>query len=442
MSCDLKQKQKEYIETLDLFNSKYFCKICRKRLRLKADQIIHEQILHRKDCAQIDNGEKRKHEMKCIYCDHLFTTYYHLKLHLMQHLDEKPYGCKPCRIKFSSFFKFKHHFNTKHKTPSAVEHVNIYDLIEYENSSLTAKKRAYFELNNSINLVVYLNNQISKCNFCQQMFFNNFEYLMHVWSHLNANLLKCWICEFKFESYEDMKSHFESKHYVVELSRDYNLKCSICYDNLNEDSNPHAIRHHFNENHFEFPLRENDRDLIDEERFISYSCNMCPMKPTTSLSHLFEHFYSEHHENETTIECSLCKNVFCNLNLFNLHVQQHEYIERSETKNASGHRKKLVENGFKGEKVLRENVSHGCDLCGLKCDTKFKADEHRILHATGDTKKPLKCHLCQVKFSKCDQLLRHMLVHQASELDFVCQICYSTFSRKQDLERHMNFHSK
>ena len=83
-----------------------------------------------------------------------------------------------------------------------------------------------------------------------------------------------------------------------------------------------------------------------------------------------------------------------------------------------------------------------CENCGYMFKSLLDLNAHKQLHYSLNAKRPYKCHLCQVTFAKTDQLTRHMIVHQASELDSVCQICFSSFSRKQDLDRHMLFHSK
>lgn len=83
-----------------------------------------------------------------------------------------------------------------------------------------------------------------------------------------------------------------------------------------------------------------------------------------------------------------------------------------------------------------------CESCGYFFDSISVLDAHKQLHNSFNLKRPYKCHLCQVTFSKADQLSRHMIVHQANEQDSVCQICFSSFSRKQDLDRHLLFHSK
>lgn len=148
--------RKRVIQMLDLFNSKYDCKKCRKKLRYKADKIIHEKLKHSLSSNLI----------KCPECDLEFKTYLTLTSHLMTvHLNERPYGCKICHKKFHAFSLLKRHCNKKHlnteSLPSSLlspvslnsylsintnsmdyrENTdgmrnNLYDLIDYENSIL------------------------------------------------------------------------------------------------------------------------------------------------------------------------------------------------------------------------------------------------------------------------------------------------------------------
>ena len=149
--------RKRVIQMLDLFNSKYDCKKCRKKLRYKADQIVHEKLKHSMSNKFI----------KCPECDLEFNTYFSLTSHLMTvHLNERPYGCKLCHKKFHAFALLRRHCHKKHLniksspfisiksnlsvdsykiTPSenlvkSEKRNNLYDLIDYENSILITNK--------------------------------------------------------------------------------------------------------------------------------------------------------------------------------------------------------------------------------------------------------------------------------------------------------------
>ena len=157
ISNDTLTSRKSVIQILDLFNSKYDCKICRKKLRYKSDQIIHSKLKHRP-------GVESK---SCPYCQISFKTYHQLSLHIrirckLSH-HEKPYGCKICRKKFHSFIYLKRHCsqihlnnlngssdskafssnsstNSSHSSFSSFSFdsrkLNLFDLIDYDNSQI------------------------------------------------------------------------------------------------------------------------------------------------------------------------------------------------------------------------------------------------------------------------------------------------------------------
>ncbi len=83
-----------------------------------------------------------------------------------------------------------------------------------------------------------------------------------------------------------------------------------------------------------------------------------------------------------------------------------------------------------------------CEFCGYNYKNLSDLVEHRAMHVSPNHKRPLRCHLCAIKFAKTEQLMKHMIVHKANSTDSICKLCYATFGRKQDLDRHMIFHSK
>lgn len=69
--------------------------------------------------------------IRCPVCRSGHRTYHSLKIHLMKvHLDERPYECKPCSLRFASFAGLKRHCRVAH--PSS----RLFDIIDYHNSRL------------------------------------------------------------------------------------------------------------------------------------------------------------------------------------------------------------------------------------------------------------------------------------------------------------------
>jgi hypothetical protein len=286
-----KINHKRVIQMLDLFNSKYNCKKCCKKLRYKADQIIHCKLKHSKQNDQLT--------IECpeLLCDKSFQTYFHLKFHLMKsHLNEKPYGCSFCLTKFYSFISLKKHCLKKHSNE------NILNLISYDNSiikmetehnnnsylpnsienplsfnsDLNLKYFSYLnnikDSNNFETLIDYLNENkcqsnlnlntntftiitqlnLINCNLCKKLSFSNAEHQSHIWlKHLPHNHKNniCWTCVYsnKNDSFQQhtynqdyqLEQHLKEKHSNLK-----SFKCSICIkDNYFNDLN--LVKQHF-----------------------------------------------------------------------------------------------------------------------------------------------------------------------------------------------------
>ncbi|CAF0875378.1 unnamed protein product [Brachionus calyciflorus] len=471
------------IQKMDIFNSKYKCRICRKRLRYKADEIIHTEILH---SSKFDiNSNILNYE--CPLCDHKFKSIYNLRLHLMKiHLNERPYGCRLCNKKFLNFIELKKHCK-KHV------HKKIEEMIEYDNSaaidySINQVLINYLfkiALKPACKFVIIVEKIIKKCFKCPSLYNSNSEYLAHIWScHMNQNSPNCWQCKLKFQRQIDLNEHLKF-HCDEKL-----FKCSLClkskcFDSL-ESAKEHFKSFHMNNNNlngYSFELIcSNCNETIPNEDYLLTHHNQCLNKK------------------DLKFKCFYCDFVFDEQNILEIHLEQHRvYNEKLNFQKTyfldsfltqSFRRNKIDDIALKiismkekkqkdSEKEREENLIqyspflvypsnsafnppdekfknfslnyfsqqyplllNKCDYCGFMFRNSYELEAHKLMHSTSNTKRPFKCHLCLVTFSKLDQLKRHMIVHQVKDQDFVCQICFSSFSRKQDLDRHLLFHSK
>jgi hypothetical protein len=448
-------KRKRVLQMLDLFNSKYDCKVCRKKLRYKADQIVHYKLKH----AGGDLDHCSSDKLKCPYCCKEHTSYFKLTSHIMvDHLNEKPYGCRVCKKKFYSFLKFKRHC---HKSHSAI---NLLNLIEYDNSELILVDNKYndstnydkstFEQNqikpmvdkindnspsyfttnaqikytkfldkirlseiivkpnyieisdNKLNNTNYhdifpnvkskttksINNSfqhyqeedtesesmdletksidehvftiitqfnLQKCPKCTKLFMTNSEFLNHMWKFHMLNgerptKFECWSCYlnyqhnknnsnspcYKFNNEIELITHLKSSAHIDELP----YKCSLCtnsFSDLNSAQLHYYQTHLLNENDIENGLiinnNENEFDNRIKYKFV-FACSNCEQIYHDHDS-IIEHFikYKECNLNSylslnkkmKLLKCESCNEKYSNESTLNIHLDQHEYLERN-----------------------------------------------------------------------------------------------------------------
>lgn len=497
----MKIMSKDLMRILDLFNSKYKCVICRKRLRYKADEIIHSEIIHNQN--NMNNS--------CPFCGKLFRSSFILRKHLMNiHLNEKPYKCRICGKKFSQFFNLKKHCK-KHLSKK----IPLNRMIAYENSRfqiISDKKKNFKEY------FIITGHNVKKCNECSFKFIYDSEYLIHIWNqHMKSNFLICWQCGYRFSSAKCLLLHL-GEHLDEKI-----FKCSLCtkeqstFFSTFEKAKDHYLKYHLK------PKIEPSFKLI---------CYICD--EVINESKILNHYKKCSPTLATKFSCTDCNFTFDNQHLFELHKVQHRYLKeqkihlnKSYLMNSlvsQNHSNKSVnsskiddialkiltmkqkkidfereealvqyspfliqpsekyslntnntikiptarfnfpinvtqfmfERQFLDDQLLKKenlrkfsfsylnqvNSVNQCELCGFSFRSIFELNSHKYSHLTANNKRPFRCHLCLVTFSKIDQLKRHMIVHQVKEQDSVCQICFSSFSRKQDLDRHLLFHSK
>jgi hypothetical protein len=391
-------------QLLDLFNSKYYCKICRSKLRTKADEIIHLKYKHNKT---VDSNQL----IKCLFCSKKFKSYFSFKRHLtIKHLKEKPYGCNLCVDKsFTNFYHLKKHILRDHKKFESIK-----QLISYTNSKFNNKrtKDDLIIIKSEPAFIINLRLNCYKCKLCSKICLTEANYLVHTWEHFiknknkSHNQLVCWHCKsLKFNSFYDLEIHVHKKH-LYELS----YECNECKQSFYDYN---SIKLHLNKAHLNVKI-------------FKFNCLHCNLLFNTHKDVVFHTL--RFHDNVNLYKCNLCDDKLKSKKTLNLHLEQHEFIQPTPATAKSPSNRRVL--------------SLICEQCGYSFENSFFLNQHKSLHLSDHSKRPHKCHLCQVTFSKSEQLLRHMVVHQANELDYVCKVCYSTFSRKQDLDRHMHFHIK
>ena len=358
----LNSNRKRVIQMLDLFNSKYDCKLCRKKLRTKADQIVHAELKHKPDLDA--------NTINCPYCDLKYKTYFQLTSHLMiNHLNERPYGCRLCKKKFHAFIQLKRHCNTTHlNTTTSLKPENssnsrsslcssgfvsksssssssssssycssssfnstlttkcqsLFDLIDYTNSNLSLddlpqisnlKPKKTDDLaeifDNSINESVFTiitQFNIDECSLCSKLFKTNSDYLNHFWNaHISQakpnsnNKHNCWSC-FQHDSLNSSASFTSQtelvKHLQMKHLNEMPYKCSVCSSAYFNDLS--LVKTHFMQHHLDIMSKDEFKDVEDlaSKYTFVFACSNCEQIYQTYDS-ILEHFI---------------KNNVCNLN--------------------------------------------------------------------------------------------------------------------------------
>ncbi len=318
----------------------------------------------------------------------------------------------------------------------------------------------------------HLNEMPFRCSICTDLHFNDLDTVKsHLLKHLSKDVEKgknvfvfaCLSCEQIYSDYDAILDHFIQSSTTcnlnAQLSANHSYTCDDCGDIYSNEKafSIHLDQHKFlqksaptgiiirktpifinNKINSNMPIKNVNLSINNKKYSIDALVNSAPKNynpklVTSSASNLI---------NELKPQKS---GYFSNIsNSAFVIPRKKDEITVKEQPNANFNSKLPASSSVKpiSNLIQPEKPKLKCDNCGYFFETIFDLNLHKQLHNSLNIKRPYKCHLCQVTFSKADQLFRHMIVHQASEQDSVCQICFSSFSRKQDLDRHMLFHSK
>ncbi|KAL9889167.1 uncharacterized protein ACN427_008550 isoform 1-T5 [Glossina fuscipes fuscipes] len=110
----------------------------------------------------------------------------------------------------------------------------------------------------------------------------------------------------------------------------------------------------------------------------------------------------------TTINCTVCGNMFTSRHLLNAHMRIH-----------------------------RQEKPHECELCFKRFITACNLQAHMRIH-TGE--KPFECQFCGRRFTDRSTHIRHERVH-TNEKPFTCEYCNKAFALSTTLQAHIKVHT-
>lgn len=181
---------------------------------------------------------------------------------MRSHLDERPYECKMCTLKFDAFLRLKQHCRSMHPGFNLVEIIDYHNsrcivggydgdsgnggdgdqvrYVSFFNNKFRFAEKVYRPAHDEpsiselksldadgddhrLSLVVQADCSISRrenrqCEPCRVEFGCSAELLCHVWlKHMGASQLVCWICSVEYYNQADLINHLNHKHLNNEL---------------------------------------------------------------------------------------------------------------------------------------------------------------------------------------------------------------------------------
>ncbi|XP_016975591.2 testis-specific zinc finger protein topi [Drosophila rhopaloa] len=227
------------------------------------------------------------------------------------------------------------------------------------------------------------------------------------WS-LNVTLSRhfvCNVCELKFANTDLLQEHrYTSYHYFPRLSENGKkllLPCEFCEVNF-EFAN--EILAHNEEKHLNKKKREKETRNTGTNRLRQYLCDICG-KSYTQSSHLWQHL--RFHQG---VKPFVCQEENCDRK-FTIRPDLNDHIRKCHT----------------GERPYL------CLVCGKRFLTGSVFYQHRLIHR-GERR--YECEECGKRFYRADALKNHQRIH-TGEKPYSCLFCTKTFRQRGDRDKHI-----
>ncbi|KAH1008977.1 zinc finger protein 43 isoform X1 [Dendroctonus ponderosae] len=192
---------------------------------------------------KLKHKERRVQWYKCKICCSVFSTYYKLTKHRLDHEKQSnPYDCKQCDAKFNDVETFTAHIrNHQGKDPYSCKKcdkgfLSKHELIKHEEVHVlkklpAAEKRFRCEVCSKEfhklcdierHTRVHTGEKPSQCTICQKRFQQPYNLSKHLLTHLNVKPFQCEICSKKFGRIDVLNRH------LLTHSIEKPFKCIIC----------------------------------------------------------------------------------------------------------------------------------------------------------------------------------------------------------------------
>ncbi|XP_045468624.1 zinc finger protein OZF-like isoform X1 [Harmonia axyridis] len=272
-------------------------------------------------------------------------------------------------------------------------------------------------------------NSSFKCQYCPEMFENEWILSEHLKIHTTENKYFCNICCKGFYTEDLLSKHLNDDHSFdnlnpiepKELPKE-NVQCDIC-DRFFVNSK--FLRKHLKEIHF------NNQFPDDNEK--KYICSICGRGYRQNKS-LIVHLRT--HTGDRPLKCEICGRSFGLASSLHKHRNIHS-LEKKHECHMCGRKFNQSSNLTTHLKTHRGDKAFSCSICGKNVSSKANLNVHMRVH-TG--LKPFKCTHCPNSFATNGQLKKHMMCHTGAK-PYHCWQCGKTFRRKETRDTHVRYHT-
>ncbi|GAB0092598.1 hypothetical protein DMENIID0001_076050 [Sergentomyia squamirostris] len=351
------------------------------------DEVEEKPKFKQKNLGMHLKIHEKHQELVCAYCEKPFKNKESMKRHEREHTGEKPFECSVCSKKFLEKSKMMKH-KQGHKNEDARKAANT-------------------------------------CAQCGKGFRHKFILDRHVLIHREDKPEECQVCFKRFKHRPGLLNHMavHTKPFV----------CDICNKGFSQDRSlkAHSLRH----------LKKN------------VNCCYCDRTFITKNEHKIH--MDKHHQGLPAmavagpVSCTLCNEMFLNMELLKDHVTQHPSVKPYECEQCS---KRYFEKGallkhfraahlgMKPPKPEFKKIAYTCGECGKPFGDKRS---HRMHVASHSEVRPYPCSICGKAFKRRDALNSHYrTLHNEMRVLHPCQICGTIFKWKSNLLRHIRSHKE
>ncbi|XP_074034022.1 uncharacterized protein isoform X2 [Leptinotarsa decemlineata] len=310
---------------------------------------------------------------------------------------------------------------------------------------------------------------IYKCEFCENIFKDEWSLGEHMKNHSGQPKYFCNICRKICDTSNELDKHLIDHTFVnnkneLAVERKQDFTCDLCDGNF---SNSKYLKRHLKELHF-----LDTGSILDSDK--KFGCNLCGKRISLNqeelrISQMLKRSYSiffwsrvsfinllfkigstsimyrqnkllvmhmRSHTGERPLNCEICGRNFA----LPSSLHKHRNIHIAEKKYECN----ICNRKFNQSSNLNEHLrthtgqkSYICSVCGKSFTTNASLYVHMRIH-TGV--KPYSCSFCQMSFTTSTQMKKHQLIH-TGEKPYPCWQCGRSFRRKETRDTHVRYHT-